>query len=436
MSIRYYIRKKEGKSKISLRYRPDKDTNIILATPFEIDVDKWDSVNECYDESLRKRNPKNSLDREINSFIEKFNLDFKGFKLNIEKLIITKQFTATSDDLQNYISQNYKPKKRKEIKEKESIPYLFSDFIEFYIEQKSKFAIGIQKPVSDSSIKKYRVIKNKILKINSKLKVLDIDNKFRQEFIDWNLKKKYSIRTVVKELKFIKTFITYADTKRIKINKDVFNWTFYVPPKEYKEPTLSIEELKKIEESEMPFEYLENARDWLIIGCYSAQRVSDLLKFEETKIIEVDFLEFTQKKGNLPIVIYLLPKVKQILKKRNGEFPRKISDQKFNKYIKEVCKIAGLNEKMIGGKMIDKRKVVGEYQKWELITSHICRRSYVSNFRYILGDENVMAVTGHKSTKMLDVYDQRKELEKAKQTREKINEISKIHQLSLNLNLI
>ena len=91
---------------------------------------------------------------------------------------------------------------------------------------------------------------------------------------------------------------------------------------------------------------------------------------------------------------------------------------------------------MIGGKMIDKRKVVGEYQKWELITSHICRRSYVSNFRYILGDENVMAVTGHKSTKMLDVYDQRKELEKAKQTREKINEISKIHQLSLNLNLI
>ena len=46
----------------------------------------------------------------------------------------------------------------------------------------------------------------------------------------------------------------------------------------------------------MPFDYLDNARDWLIIGCYSAQRVSDLLKFEETKIIEDDFLEFTCKK--------------------------------------------------------------------------------------------------------------------------------------------
>ena len=40
----------------------------------------------------------------------------------------------------------------------------------------------------------------------------------------------------------------------------------------------------------MPSDYLDNARDWLsIIGCYSAQRVSDLLKFKETKIIEDDF---------------------------------------------------------------------------------------------------------------------------------------------------
>lgn len=132
----------------------------------------------------------------------------------------------------------------------------------------------------------------------------------------------------------------------------------------------------------------------------------------------------------------MLPKVKQILNKRNGEFPRRISDQKFNKYIKEVCKIAGLNEKLTGGKMLNKRKLVGEYHKWELVTSHICRRSYVSNFRPILGNENVMAATGHKSPKMLDIYDQRKELEKAKQTKDKITEITKLYQTRLNLNLI
>ena len=436
MSTTYYIRQKAGIGTISLRYRKGKSTNIIIATPFKIEVEKWDPINECYDESLKRKNPKNSLDKEYNSTIETFNLQFRSFKLKIEKLILDKDFKATSEDFKNFISNNYKHKKKKVIIEKNTVPTLFTDFIEYYIEQKTKFSIGIQKPITVASIKKYRVIKNKIIKINSKLKLNEIDDEFRRHFIEWNLKNKYSIQTIVKELKFIKTFITYADAKRLKINKDVFNWTFYVAPKEYKEPTLSFEELKKIEETEMPFDYLDNARDWLIIGCYSAQRVSDLLKFEETKIIEDDFLEFTQKKGNQPIVIYMLPKVKQILNKRNGEFPRRISDQKFNKYIKEVCKIAGLNEKLTGGKMLNKRKLVGEYHKWELVTSHICRRSYVSNFRPILGNENVMAATGHKSPKMLDIYDQRKELEKAKQTKDKITEITKLYQTRLNLNLI
>jgi len=47
-----------------------------------------------------------------------------------------------------------------------------------------------------------------------------------------------------------------------------------------------------------------------------------------------------------------------------------------------------------------------------------------------------MAATGHKSPKMLDIYDQRKELEKAKQTKDKITEITKLYQTRLNLNLI
>ena len=59
----------------------------------------------------------------------------------------------------------------------------------------------------------------------------------------------------------------------------------------------------------------------------------------------------------------------------------------------------------------------------------------MSNFRHILGDENVMAATGHKSPKMLDIYDQRKELEKAKQTKDKITEITKLYQTSLNFKL-
>lgn len=198
MSTTYYIRQKAGIGTISLRYRKGKSTNIIIATPFKIEVEKWDPINECYDESLKRKNPKNSLDKEYNSTIETFNLQFRSFKLKIEKLILDKDFKATSEDFKNFISHNYKHKKKKVIIEKNTVPTLFTDFIEYYIEQKTKFSIGIQKPITVASIKKYRVIKNKIIKINSKLKLNEIDDEFRDHFIEWNLKNKYSIQTIVK----------------------------------------------------------------------------------------------------------------------------------------------------------------------------------------------------------------------------------------------
>jgi hypothetical protein len=37
-----------------------------------------------------------------------------------------------------------------------------------------------------------------------------------------------------------------------------------------------------------------------------------------------------------------------VLNKRGGEFPRKISDQRFNEYVKELCKIIGFTQEIEG----------------------------------------------------------------------------------------
>jgi integrase len=90
-------------------------------------------------------------------------------------------------------------------------------------------------------------------------------------------------------------------------------------------------------------------------------------------------------------------------------FPRKISDQNFNTYIKELCQIAGFNEEIYGAKMcptqskIDgKNKTVyrkknGYYPKFELVTSHICRRSFATNLYGKLDTLTIMKITGHKT---------------------------------------
>ena len=56
-------------------------------------------------------------------------------------------------------------------------------------------------------------------------------------------------------------------------------------------------------------------------------------------------------------------KVIEILNKRKGKFPNAISDQKYNDYIKEVCKLAELNELIKGSKLIETEPDSGVFRK-------------------------------------------------------------------------
>ena len=162
---------------------------------------------------------------------------------------------------------------------------------------------------------------------------------------------------------------------------------------------------------ELKHDYLENARDWLIISCYTGQRISDFLRFTKEMIRIEDgksLLEFTQKKTGKVMTVPLHKKVLEILKKRNGEFPRSISDQRYNDYIKVVCKEAKLNEKIQGGLQMKTdngvRKVSGKYHKWELVTSHIGRRSFATNFYGKIPTTYLIYITGHSSEAMFLNY--------------------------------
>ncbi|GAA4149527.1 phage integrase SAM-like domain-containing protein [Chryseobacterium ginsenosidimutans] len=430
MSIKYILRKKNGIAKINFRYRQGRDVDIVLSTPFSINTENWDLENECYKESLKKKSVRNEIDKNFNLAIDQFNIKLKEFKIHIEQFIISQDYRVNSDNLKNYINSKYTLKKK--IVKENTIPSLFSDFVTYYIEQKSQYSLGKQKPITQGTIKKYGVVKNKVKKIDSKLKISDINDNFRDKFTQWNVKNKYSITTIVKELKIIKGFVKFAENKKLKVSIDVKNWTFHIPQKDYWYPSLDHTELKKISEKVFDLDYLDNARDWLLIGCYTGQRVSDLLNINSSMIIKDNFLSFKQKKTDTNVTIFLLPQVKKILEKRNGEFPRKISDQRFNEFIKIVCEKAGINKPMRGGKMINKRKIIDIYPKWELVTSHICRRTYVTLFRHLFGDEGIMINTGHKSINMLETYDQNNDLEKALKFQNKIHHI--IEQLESELN--
>ena len=52
----------------------------------------------------------------------------------------------------------------------------------------------------------------------------------------------------------------------------------------------------------------------------------------------------------------------------------------------------------------DKRKINGTYPKWQLMASHVCRRSFCTNLYGILPTPLIMRISAHSSEKMLLNY--------------------------------
>ena len=182
---------------------------------------------------------------------------------------------------------------------------------------------------------------------------------------------------------------------------------------------LTFEEIAKIAELELEHDFLKNTRDWLVISCYTGQRVSDLMRFTKDMIRTEQgkhLLEFKQKKTSKLMTIPISKEVRKILAKRGGNFPRPISDQKYNDYLKDVAEAAELFELVEGKKRIDItpkekkstwRDITGKYPKWQLVSSHIGRRSFATNHYGKVPTSYLINITGHGSEKMFLSYIQK-----------------------------
>lgn len=101
-------------------------------------------------------------------------------------------------------------------------------------------------------------------------------------------------------------------------------------------------------------------------------------------------------------------------KRENYLFPRTkfgnpVSNQKFNKHIKEICRIIGIDSLVSKPKFdINGKPIKGtdlRIPKWELISSHIGRRSFIRE-QIELGktQREIMLMTGHSSSTVFNAY--------------------------------
>lgn len=277
---------------------------------------------------------------------------------------------------------------------------LFSDFMKKEIEiLRPSRAVG--------TIKTYITTLNKITEYEqdrrTKLRFKDIDIHFYHDFKKWfyqgethNAKNYFGVM-----IKNIKRFCNIAYLNKLH-NSDGYKHpefkkeqeeadTVYLSEKELQTIyTTQITESKirefipKIADLNVKQKIIamERARARFLIGAYTILRVSDYKRLTEVNVrdgfIRIKPIKRSKGRKNRDVVIPMHPIVKEILE-TGIDLRKPISEQKINKHIKHVCKIAGINGTEVIVRTEKGREVERTFEKWELITTHTARRSAATN---------------------------------------------------------
>jgi site-specific recombinase XerD len=261
-----------------------------------------------------------------------------------------------------------------------------------------------------STIKSYLTTLNKLKQYektrNEKLSFNSIDYAFYGLFVQY-CKKVHQLapNTLGGHIKNIKVFMKIAfengDTDNIAFKRS----SFKTMSEEVDSVYLNDNELERLKTCVLPSNKLENVRDIFLIVCYIGLRISDYKKIDGRNIIHNgNILKVLTAKTNEEVFIPLNSFVKSTLAKYDYSL-KMISDQKFNEYIKEVCRLAGIDELITYYQTKGDAKIQVISPKYSLITSHTARRSFATNaFLAGVPTLSIMKITGHKTEKSFLKY--------------------------------
>jgi len=188
---------------------------------------------------------------------------------------------------------------------------------------------------------------------------------------------------VYKYITHIKTLCHWAEKRGYPVNPSYKSWE--IIKREYPIISLTLDELQRIEALRFGEgkSHLRIAKDYLSVACRTGQRISDVKRISSLAIATGTW-EIHQKKGSrqkqkivqLPLVGFCAPVV-DIVQKYGGQLPS-MSEQHLNKHIKTICKLAGITQEIYIERWQGNKKIRIPGQKWEYISSHSGKRSFIT----------------------------------------------------------
>lgn len=283
------------------------------------------------------------------------------------------------------------------------------DFFEIWDEFNHKgFA---DKKWGEGMVRRLEILKMHLKNIHKKHKVgfNSIDEKFYHSFLNYHYKQGFNTSYAVRNLELFRWFMNWASVEgynqKMKYRK-------FKPPVDGKishdELFLSEAELQKLFRLETYDSTLETVKDMFCLSCLTGMRYSDIIKLESSNFAE-DRIVIYRSKPAMKLEIPLTGIARDILDKYHtfseGRLFPVISIQDFNKNLKELGKMAGINSRVrTRGKS---RGTLSQdtLQKWEVLSSLFARRTFINlGVSKGIGMEVMCELTGNQPGTLMHYY--------------------------------
>ena len=266
------------------------------------------------------------------------------------------------------------------------------------------------------TLTKHKTMLRHLNEFKSGLYFEDINDELLARFELFLIGKGLSNNYTHQSMKTIKGFFNWATKKGLNKNMAyrVYSQRFHDETKS--DSTVNLyaltdEELVAIQTFPTSRSAIDRARDLFVFACYTGLRFSDVIALRWSNI-NGDILDVVSKKTNHRQRFALAAEALRIIAKYPKSpdeadprvFPQ-ISNQKYNAHLKEVGKLAGMTGDWITEKQSGREKTREVRPKYELLTSHVARRTFVTMcLRKGMSPEDIRAVTGHTTADMMMKY--------------------------------
>lgn len=404
VNTQFLLDKEKGKDDAKLRYRikwNDNKSIVAFNVGYRVDIAKWSlETQRCVNNTThgKKKVQANVINKEIQRFEQIAEQAFNSFGIA--------GHIPSEDELRKEFNR-LNGKIQAETKDEKSFFVVFDEFTK---------TMGFMNSWTDETYVKFASIRKHLNDFDSELSFEKLSDYTLQLYTQHLLQIPLRNTTISKNLAFVRWFLRWAhnngyysgflhETYKPRLkgvdgnSKEVIHLTWE-----------ELLHLYNLNIDKPAHQHLARVRDVFCFCCFTSLRYSDVEKLRRSDIKGNSIVVVTKKTVD-GLTIDLNKYSRAILDKyadfhfEDDKALPVISNSNMNDYLKALGKLAGFEEPQRIVYFIGNERHEEVYPKYELLTTHCGRRTFIVNALYLgIPAEVVMKWTGHSDYKAMKPY--------------------------------